>query len=141
AADARQSRLDVLRRIADVIRSSGGYRWVGLYDVDHETATVTNFVYSGTGAPGYPTFPITKGLAGSAIQNKTTVNVSDVAADPSHLTAFGSTHSEIIVPIFDEKGETVIGTIDVESAERNAFDRETQRLLEDCAREIQRHWY
>lgn len=134
------SRMDSLQRIADVIRTNGNYRWVGLYDVDHATRMVTNTVYSGPGAPEYPKFSMTKGLTGAAIESKKTVNVGDVSADPRYLTAFGTTQSEIIVPIFDTKGDNVIGTIDIESEQLNAFTADTQRLLEECAKAIAAVW-
>jgi len=129
-----------LQKIADVIRNSGNYRWVGLYDVNHAAQTVAIVVYSGPGAPEFPTFPITKGLTGGAIRSRTTINVGDVSADRRYLTAFGSTQSEIIVPILDAKGEHVIGTIDVESEYRDAFDQNTQTVLEECAKIIGPLW-
>jgi putative methionine-R-sulfoxide reductase with GAF domain len=61
------------------------------------------------------------------------VNVGDVAADPRYLTAFGNTRSEIIVPIFDKPKQKVIGTIDVESEQRDAFSKEVQAVLERWA--------
>jgi hypothetical protein len=63
-------RMDFLQRMANLIRNSGNYRWVGLYDVDHAAQTVAIVVYSGRGAPEFPTFPITKGLTGGEIRNK-----------------------------------------------------------------------
>jgi putative methionine-R-sulfoxide reductase with GAF domain len=83
---------------------------------------------------------MTKGLTGAAIESKKTVNVGDVSADPRYLTAFGTTQSEIIVPIFDTKGDKVIGTIDIESEQLNAFTADTQRLLEECAKAIAALW-
>ena len=133
-------RIHSLQKIANVIRNSGNYRWVGLYDVDYAAQTVAVVVYSGPGAPEFPTFPITKGLTGGTIRSRMTVSVGDVSADPRYLTAFGSTQSEIIVPIFDARGEHVIGTIDVESEYRNAFDQDTQSVLEECARIIAPLW-
>jgi L-methionine (R)-S-oxide reductase len=130
-----------LQKIANVIRNSGNYRWVGLYDVDYAAQTVAVVVYSGPGAPEFPTFPITKGLTGGTIRSRMTVSVGDVSADPRYLTAFGGTQSEIIVPIFDAKGEHVIGTIDVESEYRNAFDQDTQSMLEECAKIIAPLWH
>ena len=94
---------------------------------------VSIIAYSGPGAPAYPTFPITKGLTGAAIREKTTVIVADVRKDPRYLTAFGSTLSEIIVPILDPQSGTVIGTIDVESERADAFSVNDQKLLEECA--------
>jgi hypothetical protein len=46
--------------------------------------------------------------------------VGEVSEDPLYLTAFGSTRSEIIVPIV-EGGKKVVGTIDVESERKDAF--------------------
>src|SRR6266567_5670862 len=43
------------------------------------------------------------------------------APDPRYLTAFGNTLSEIIIPVLDEKSSVVVGTIDVESEQANAF--------------------
>ena len=45
---------------AALIRSSGNYRWVGLYDVDHEAGLVRNVTWSGPGAPEYPPSPSPK---------------------------------------------------------------------------------
>jgi L-methionine (R)-S-oxide reductase len=126
------TRLDRLQWVAAMLRESAGYRWVGLYDVDSTKGEVGNLVWDGPGAPEYPIFPITKGLTSSAIAEKRTVNVGDVSADPRYLTALGSTRSEIIVPIFDDR-EQVVGTIDVESERPNAFDKDTEQLLQDCA--------
>ena len=118
-----------LQEVANLLRSQGSYRWVGLYDVDHQAGTVTNIIWSGSGAPEYPTFPITKGLTGAAVSERKIVNAGDVTADPRYLTAFGTTRSEIIVPVFDHEGE-VAGTIDVESENSNALSAEEQVLLE-----------
>src|SRR6516165_6424868 len=50
----------------------------------------------------------------------------NVASDPRYLRAFGSTRSQIIVPVFDEARETV-GTIDVESEEPHFWIRRCRR--------------
>jgi L-methionine (R)-S-oxide reductase len=133
-------RIGALQQIADLIRSSGNYRWVGLYDVNHATQIVSNVVFSGPGAPEYPSFPISKGLTGGAITTRGTVNVGNVSSDPRYLTAFGSTQSEIIIPILDQLGERVLGSIDIESEYPNAFDVDTQRALEEYARQISVLW-
>ncbi len=66
--------------------------------------------------------------------------VSDVRSDPRYLTAFGTTLSEIITPVLDEKTGAVVGTIDVESEQANAFSLEDQKLLEACARVARLIW-
>jgi putative methionine-R-sulfoxide reductase with GAF domain len=69
-----------------------------------------------------------------------TVVVGDVRSDPRYLPAFGTTLSEIIITILDEKTGAVVGTIDVESEQANAFSLEDQKLLEVCARVISLLW-
>jgi L-methionine (R)-S-oxide reductase len=138
-AAAPRPRLERMRSVARALRESGGYRWVGLYDVDRLAGEVINVVWDGPGAPAFPVFPITKGLAGCAITDGKTMNVGDVSADPRYLTTFGTTRSEIIVPVFDD-GAAVVGTIDIESDKSNAFDNKTQRLLEGCAEVLRPLW-
>jgi len=119
-------------RITEAIRVDGAYRWVGIYDVDIQRGLVSNIAWSGPGPPAYPVFPVTKGLTSRAIREKKTINVGDVTADPSYLTALDSTRAEMIVPVLDNAGN-VIGTIDVESERLSAFDSAAQAILEECA--------
>jgi putative methionine-R-sulfoxide reductase with GAF domain len=119
------------KRLAELIRKLGGYRWVGVYDVG--VANVTIIAWSGPSAPEYPTFPAGKGLTGAAIRDKKAVVVGDVRNDPRYLTAFGSTLSEIIVPVFAPGEDRVIGTVDVESEQANAFCPRDQQMIEQCA--------
>ena len=132
------ARTEKARKIADFIRNLGAYRWVGVYDVGPELVSIIAF--SGPGAPAYPQFPITQGLTAAAIRGKGTIVVGDVQDDPRYLTAFGSTRSEIIIPVLDEKTSAVVGTIDVESEQANAFSEEDQSTLEDCARAARPLW-
>jgi L-methionine (R)-S-oxide reductase len=129
-----------LQEAAALIRSSANYRWVGLYDVDHAAGLVRNVSWSGPGTPEHPTFPLTQGLTSAAVAQRQIVNVGDVSADPRYLTAFGTTRSEIIVPVFDQAGDRVIGTIDVESEEPNAFAKDIEALLEACSKVIRHLW-
>src|SRR5215469_691360 len=120
-------RIRKLQVVAALIRNSDNYRWVGLYEIDEREGEVINLVWDGPGAPKYPRFPIGKGLTGAAIQDRKAINVGDVFSDPRYLTAFGSTHSEIIVPILDQRRGKTVGTIDVESDRVNAFNRDTEK--------------
>jgi L-methionine (R)-S-oxide reductase len=130
-------RIEKAKKIADLVRNLRAYRWVGIYDVGSELVSI--IAYSGPSAPTYPQFPISKGLTGSAVREKKTVVVGDVRNAPGYLTAFGSTLSEIIIPVLDGNN-VVIGTIDVESERENAFSEEDQRFLEACARKAQPLW-
>ena len=117
--------------IVGAIRRAGAYRWVGPLrrggrgDREH-------FAFDGPGAPAYPRFPVAQGLGGSAVASGETVVVGDVRKDPRYLTAFGSTRSEIIVPVLDRAGRKVVGTLDVESEEVDAFSEEDRAAMERC---------
>ena len=121
-------------RIAETIRSAGDYRWVGIYEVSGEEIAVIG--WSGPGEPAYPRFPITQGLSGTAVSSGEAVVVGDVTTDPRYLTAFGSTRSEIIVPVIEPATGKVVGTIDVESEHKNAFTDVDRATLERCAAAI-----
>lgn len=127
-ADDRRTKA---KRLAEMIQRLGDYRWVGVYDVGEEMVSI--IAWSGLSAPQSPTFPVSKGLTGAAIQQKQAVIVGDVQKDPRYLTAFGSTRSEIIVPVLDPSGVRVIGTVDVESEKADAFSPSDQQMIEQCA--------
>jgi putative methionine-R-sulfoxide reductase with GAF domain len=131
AAASGGDRAERAQRLAELVRRLGEYRWVGVYDVGAENVSI--IAWSGAGAPESPTFPVTKGLTGAAIRDLKAVLVGDVRNDPRYLTAFGTTRSEIIVPVLAPGEDRVIGTIDVESEQANAFGPRDQQMIEQCA--------
>ncbi len=104
---------------------------MGLYEVAE--GEIINLAFDGPDAPTHPRFPVTQGLSSSAVASGETVVVGDVSKDPRYLTAFGSTRSEIIVPVLDRTGRKVVGTIDVESDRVDAFPEEDRAAMERCA--------
>jgi L-methionine (R)-S-oxide reductase len=95
-----------------------------------------NIAWSGYSPPTHPAFPITQGLTSRAIAGRRTINAGNVAEDSGYMTTFDSTRAEIIVPIFGH-GDRVIGMLDVESEQLNAFNADAQALLEECARVLE----
>jgi L-methionine (R)-S-oxide reductase len=87
---------------------------------------------TGTKPPAFPRFAISKGLCGSAVSLRSIVNVGNVQEDPRWLTTFGTTRSEIIVPVTGTAGR-VVGLIDVESDLLNAFSTRDEQFLSRCA--------
>jgi L-methionine (R)-S-oxide reductase len=70
-------------------------------------------------------------VCGAAAASGRTEIVGDVNADPRYLACFASTKSEIVVPIFHE-GE-VVGEIDIDGSDLDAFDDTDARFLEEVA--------
>ena len=129
AAGLGVAREERSQRIADLIRSATGRRWVGVYEV--ASAEVVNLAWSGPAAPAYQRFPVERGLTGAAISTRETVVSNDVARDLRYLTALASTGSEIIVPVIVD--DRVVGTLDVEDERADAFGDDDGRLFERVA--------
>src|SRR5439155_4878385 len=64
----REARVALLEQVADFVRRSRNYRWVGLYEVDHNAGEVRTLVFSGPAAPAYSAFAIHQGLTGTVIR-------------------------------------------------------------------------
>jgi L-methionine (R)-S-oxide reductase len=124
-----------LKQMAEMVRAARDYRWVGIYK-----KTRTEFIIvAGTGncPVAYPRFPITQGLCGAAAETRQTIVVGDVHKDPRYLPTFGSTQSEIVVPMINE-AKRIVGMIDVESEKLDAFEDEDRHFLECAASFIAR---
>lgn len=116
--------------MAEMIRSACDYRFVGIYKIVRGEFVIV--AKTGECPPAYPRFPITQGLAGAALEAKESIMVADVHKDPRYLPTFGSTQSEIVVPVITESGKP-IGLIDVESEKLNAFTERDRDFLEHAA--------
>ena len=116
--------------MAEMIRAACDYRWVGIYKIVRGDFVIVG--KTGKCPPAYPRFPTTQGLAATAVESKQSVMVADVHKDPRYLPTFGSTMSEIVVPIISESGRAV-GLIDVESEKLNAFTEKDREFLERAA--------
>jgi L-methionine (R)-S-oxide reductase len=121
---------DQLCIMAEMIRTACNYRWVGIYKIIRGDFVIV--AKTGKCPPAYPRFPITQGLAATALESKQAIIVADVHKDPRYLPTFGSTQSEIVVPVITEANK-VVGFIDVESENVNAFTEDDRDFLEHAA--------
>jgi GAF domain-containing protein len=119
-----------LCNMAEMIRAACDYRYVAIYKIVEDEFVIV--AKTGDCPPAYPQFPITQGLAGAAFESKQAIMVADVHKDPRYLPTFGSTKSEIVVPILGELRK-VVGLIDVESEKLNAFTENDRDFLEHAA--------
>jgi len=121
---------DQLCTMAEMIRAACDYRWVGIYKIVRGDFVIV--AKTGKCPPAYPRFPITQGLAATALESKQAVIVANVHKDPRYLPTFGSTQSEIVVPVITETNK-VVGFINVESEKLNAFTENDRDFLEHAA--------
>jgi 3-dehydroquinate dehydratase-2 len=127
----------VARELAELIQRSGHFRGVGLYDVRAREIGVLG--WAGPDAPAHPRFPRGKGLNGAAVRGGKPVIVQDVRKDPRHLPTIGGTRAEAIFPVRGGGGR-IVGTLDVESANAQAFTPARVRWLQGCAQALRPFW-
>jgi GAF domain-containing protein len=74
-------------------------------------------------------------VCGAAAARRETLIVPDVEAFEGHIACDPRTRSEIVVPVFDA-ARAMIGVLDVDSAQLDAFDADDARGLEAIVRQI-----
>src|SRR5882757_4337112 len=119
-----------LANIAAALKEQFGWLWVGFYLVKNNELVVGPF----QGPVACTRIRKGKGVCGTSWEKAATLIVPDVEAFPGHISCSSLSRSEIVVPLF-HNGE-VIGVLDVDSVELNAFDAEDQRWLEEVVKVI-----
>ncbi len=106
--------------------------WCGFYEVDPLKAEeLVVGPYQGT--LGCLRIPFGKGVCGAAAAKRETVIVPDVHKFPGHIACDSRSNSEIVVPVFDDKG-ALAAVLDVDSTEFAAFDEIDAKGLETVCR-------
>jgi len=77
------------------------------------------------------TFPISKGITGKVISTGIPIRLGDVSHDPAYIEATQDIHSELCVPVKIQ--DRIIGAINIESKQSNAYDESDERLLNTIA--------
>jgi GAF domain-containing protein len=108
------------------------YSWVGVYLVQGSDLVLD--CWAGPAATEHTLIPIGKGICGFAAKAGRTEIVSDVGRDPRYLECFTSTRAEMVVPILN--GGQVIGEIDIDSDQLDAFSSLDREFLEAVARKL-----
>lgn len=121
----------VLANAAALLYERTGYFWVGFYMVDGEVLRLAPF----QGPVACYRIAYGRGVCGTAWQRAETLLVPDVEEFPGHIACSSLSRSEIVVPIFDAS-KNVIGVLDIDSRELNAFDATDRESLEEVCRII-----
>jgi GAF domain-containing protein len=123
--------------LAKVLNSSvPTYSWVGIYAVDGKDLVLD--AWSGPAATEHTRIPIGRGVCGFAAKAGRTEIVSDVSKDPRYLQCFPATRAEIVIPVFKEG--VIIGEIDIDSDQLDAFSSLDREFLEAVAKKVSDHW-
>ncbi len=116
----------IMATMSCVLHLGFGHLWTGFYRRIAPTKLIVG-PYQGT--LGCMEIEFGRGVCGTAAQNRKTVIVPDVRLFPGHIACDARSLSEIVVPVFDHRGE-VMAVLDIDSADTNTFVVEDRRLLE-----------
>jgi L-methionine (R)-S-oxide reductase len=101
------------------------YEWCGIYLLKGDMLILETFL-------GKPTehskIKISEGVCGASATAKNTILVEDVSKEKRYIACDLAVKSEIVVPIL--RNEEIIGVIDIDSNQRNAFQIQDQEFLE-----------
>jgi L-methionine (R)-S-oxide reductase len=118
---------DLIANLANIsasLKEQFGWLWVGFYLVKGEELVLGPF----QGPIACTRIRMGKGVCGTAWQQQQTVIVPDVEKFPGHIACSSLSKSEIVIPVF--QNNTIIGVLDVDSAEFNQFDETDKYFLE-----------
>jgi len=119
-----------LANVAAALKEQFGWLWVGFYLVKDGELVVGPF----QGPVACTRIRKGRGVCGTSWAEERTLIVPDVEAFPGHIACSSPSRSEIVVPI--RAGSTIVGVLDVDSAELNAFDGVDQQNLEEVVKII-----
>ncbi|MBN2145919.1 MAG: PAS domain S-box protein [Anaerolineales bacterium] len=131
---------EVLERAAQLVQASFNYHHVGLFTCDESTQELVMRARAGSFANLYPSshrLKLNQGMVGWAGARGKKLLANDVSLEPHYVNLYPEiipTLSELSVPL--KVGERVVGVLDVQSPQLNAFDENDVLVIETLADEI-----
>jgi GAF domain-containing protein len=101
--------------------------WTGFYLLEGERLIVGPY----QGAPACVVLEPHRGVCWAGIDRRAPVIVPDVRKFDGHVECDGRANSEIVVPLRDRNGE-IVGVLDVDSADFDAFDEVDEEKLQEA---------
>lgn len=128
---------DLLARVTALIQDAFGYYYIQIFLVDRENGTLIQRAASGPLAPQNRRLPLDgNSLNAWAARANEAVLVNDVSHDPRFLAdeQLPETRSELVIPL--RAGDNLIGTLDLQRAEKDAFTPEEVLVLQSLGDQI-----
>jgi L-methionine (R)-S-oxide reductase len=121
-----------LGNIMSALKYGMDFFWVGLYQVKNNELVLGPF----QGTVACTRIAFGKGVCGHCWKEKRTVIVDDVDRFEGHIACSSLTKSEIVLPVFNKKGEVVM-VLDVDSEHLAHFDETDERYLQEIVKVIE----
>jgi len=113
-----------LANVAAALKEQFNWLWVGFYLVKKDELVLAPF----QGPVACTRIKKGRGVCGSSWAQAKTLIVPDVEKFPGHIACSSASRSEIVIPVMHK--DEVVGVLDVDSKELNAFDTVDQVYLE-----------
>ncbi|ABL70891.1 MULTISPECIES: GAF domain-containing protein [Paracoccus] len=111
----------------EIHHSDERFDWTGFYRV---TAPELLKIGPYQGGHGCLVIPFSRGVCGAAARTRQVQLVPDVDAFPGHIACASSTRSELVIPVIGG-GERLIGVLDIDSDQPDAFTRDDADRLQE----------
>lgn len=118
-----------LANTAAILKTLPGYFWVGFYLVKNDELVLGPF----QGPVACTRIAAGKGVCGAARAEGKSILVPDVHAFPGHIACNAASRSEVVVPVFDARGNVAM-VLDVDSDNIDDFNSDDLDALEKVAR-------
>jgi L-methionine (R)-S-oxide reductase len=118
---------DLVANLANIVAAlmeQFGWFWIGFYLVKEDQLVLGPF----QGPVACTRIRKGKGVCGTSWQKAQTIIVPDVEKFPGHIACSSLSKSEIVVPVI--RDSKVMGVLDVDSDQLDAFDTIDQQYLE-----------
>ena len=115
-----------MANVAAMINETFGFWWTGFYRVVGKVLVLGQY----QGPLACSRIPFGKGVCGTAWKNAESLIVPDVDAFPGHIACSSASKSEIVVPVFNADGASLIAVLDIDSASYDSFDDVDRYWLE-----------
>lgn len=119
-----------MANLAALFHEQMGFWWTGFYRVDGEELVLGPF----QGPVACTRIAKGRGVCGTAWQERHTLIVPDVDLFPGHIACSAESRSEIVVPVWHQG--SIAAVLDIDSREKDTFDRTDQRYLEKMVARI-----
>jgi GAF domain-containing protein len=125
--DGVDDEVAAMATMAALVHHAFGHLWTGFYRVVEPGQLLRVGPYQGS--LGCLDITFGRGVCGNAAAEMKTLIVPDVKEYPGHITCDARSRSEIVVPVFGQKGD-LIAVLDIDSDRLDGFDAEDARGLE-----------
>jgi GAF domain-containing protein len=129
--DDTQEAVSVMANVCAALQTEFNWWWTGFYLVRDKRLILGPF----QGPVACYQIPFGRGVCGTAWERRATVIVPDVEEFPGHIACSSLSRSEIVVPVFDARGE-VCAVLDIDSKELACFDETDRRYLEQAMQSL-----